>query len=301
VNWKKLMITVVAAMFVLTLSNCSLNTNTIKVTDRKPETYMWLIKSEKATVYLLGSVHIGKKENYPLHEKIENAYASADCLVVEANVTSSKELEQQKIMLQLASLPKEKTLKEVVPEKLYSLVDVECKKLGFPITAFERYKPWLIALNISSLKTLQGGYNPMYGIDRYFLNKAELDNKDIAELESLDFQLKLLDSISLDIQNEFLEQTCTTTVEDYKKLTDEMYTCWKNADPEKMNDIVKRYENDTMIQLIFRERDKGMAEKITDYLKTNKTYFIVVGSAHLTGEGSVIDLLKKKGFDPVQQ
>ena len=50
--------------------------------------------------------------------------------------------------------------------------------------------------------------------------------------------------------------------------------------------------------MLFGERDKNMAQKLTTILeqKEKKTYFVVVGSGHLALKGSVVDRLKEKGF-----
>src|SRR3569833_1906855 len=46
------------------------------------------VSSPGSTVYLLGSIHFGRPEMYPLSSAIDQAYARADALVVEADVTA---------------------------------------------------------------------------------------------------------------------------------------------------------------------------------------------------------------------
>src|SRR3569833_3395984 len=48
----------------------------------------WRGSSPGSTVYLLGSIHFGRPEMYPLSSAIDQAYARADALVVEADVTA---------------------------------------------------------------------------------------------------------------------------------------------------------------------------------------------------------------------
>src|SRR3569832_968705 len=48
----------------------------------------WRVSSPGSTVYLLGSIHFGRPEMYPLSSAIDQAYARADALVVEADVTA---------------------------------------------------------------------------------------------------------------------------------------------------------------------------------------------------------------------
>ena len=56
---------------------------------------LWKVKSDTSTVYLLGSVHVAKKEMYPLHPAIEKAFSDSSAVVVEADV---KPEDQAKLM-----------------------------------------------------------------------------------------------------------------------------------------------------------------------------------------------------------
>jgi uncharacterized protein YbaP (TraB family) len=50
-------------------------------------------------------------------------------------------------------------------------------------------------------------------------------------------------------------------------------------------------------ELVLRKRNAAMAEKIEGLLKLPGTSFVVVGAAHLGGEGSVVDILKRDGYE----
>ena len=51
--------------------------------------FLWRVQSKTSPVYLLGSIHIFKKENYPLNREIENAFDQSDILAVEANIADT--------------------------------------------------------------------------------------------------------------------------------------------------------------------------------------------------------------------
>ena len=53
---------------------------------RDGKSFLWEARSKTATVYLLGSLHLMKKEVYPLSEKIEKAFDRSEILAVEANI-----------------------------------------------------------------------------------------------------------------------------------------------------------------------------------------------------------------------
>jgi hypothetical protein len=44
------------------------------------------------------------------------------------------------------------------------------------------------------------------------------------------------------------------------------------------------------------ERNKSMASKIEEFLRTKETYFVIVGAGHLVGNQGIIEILKGKGY-----
>ena len=48
--------------------------------------FLWKAKSETATVYMLGSVHLANKEMYPLPSAFEESFDSSEVLVVEIDL-----------------------------------------------------------------------------------------------------------------------------------------------------------------------------------------------------------------------
>ncbi len=44
------------------------------------------------------------------------------------------------------------------------------------------------------------------------------------------------------------------------------------------------------------ERNRQMAEKIEEYIHSNKTIFVVVGAAHVVGKDGILQILRRKGY-----
>src|SRR4030042_6914079 len=53
---------------------------------RNQKNFLWKVQSKTGTVYMLGSIHLLKKEVYPLNEKIEDDFDKSDVLVVGENM-----------------------------------------------------------------------------------------------------------------------------------------------------------------------------------------------------------------------
>ena len=48
--------------------------------------FQWEIRSETATITLVGSIHVGKADFFPLAAPFEDAFTAADALAVEVNM-----------------------------------------------------------------------------------------------------------------------------------------------------------------------------------------------------------------------
>jgi uncharacterized protein YbaP (TraB family) len=259
---------------------------------------LWKIQSKTSTVFALGSLHYCKKEIYPLSEKIEKAFAGSEILVVEADVSDIKRMDIQKLM-ERAFYPENDTLEKHVSPEIYEWVVKETGGLGIPVELLNRQKPWFLAITLVALESLKLGFDPNLGIDKYFLSKAE-GGKEILELESLDYQLDLLSGFSDKDQELFLLHT----LKDLKVLEQELgklTQAWSSGDTKAMESILTRSVSEdrrlsSVFEKVLYERNRRMASRIEDFLKTKKTYFVIVGAGHLVGSRGIVEILKGKGF-----
>ena len=259
--------------------------------------FLWKVQSKTNTVYVLGSIHYLKKEMYPLDEKIENAFDQSDILVVEANISDIKKVDIQKL-IGSAFYPENETLEKNVPTETYELVKKELDGLGLPLELINKQKPWFLAFTLVSIEILKLGFDPNYGIDKYFLSKAT--RKKIFELESFDYQIDLFSKLSDKDQELFLLYTLKD-LNVLKQELDRLIQAWTSGDTKGVESIITRsLEEDKRLAPIYEkliyERNRNMASKIEDYLKTKETYFVIVGAGHLVGNQGIIEILKGKGF-----
>jgi len=260
--------------------------------------FLWKVQSKTNIVYVLGSIHYLKKEVYPLDEKIENAFDKSDILGVEANINDIKKEDIQKL-IGSAFYPENETLEKNVSTETYEMVKKELGGLGLLPEVTNKQRPWFLALTLASLETLKLGFDPNYGIDKYFLSKAT-GKKKILELESFDYQINLFSQLS-DKDQELLLLYTLKDIDVLKQELDRLIQAWTSGDTKGVESIVTRnLAEDKRLSPIYEkliyERNRNMASKIEDYLKTKETYFVIVGAGHLVGNQGIIEILKGKGF-----
>ncbi len=262
------------------------------------KSFLWKVQSKTNTVYVLGSIHYLKKEVYPLDEKIEKAFDQSNVLGVEANLDNTSKMDVQKLV-ESAFYSGDETLEKRVAPEAYELVKKQLTELGASLEAANKYRPWFLALSLASLEVLKLGFDPNYGIDRYFLSKAT-EKKKIVELESLEYQIKLLSTLSEKEQELFLLYTLKD-INVLEQELDKLVKAWSVGDDKGIESIMtKSLKEDKRLTPVYEklviERNKKMASKIEDYLKEKETYFVIVGAGHLVGSQGIIELLKSKGF-----
>ncbi|WP_337034866.1 TraB/GumN family protein [Paenibacillus illinoisensis] len=260
--------------------------------------FMWEVESNGNTVYLVGSMHIADDSFYPLREEFEEAFAEADYLGVEIDISKAADEAQQKLILDLGSYQDGSTLKDHVSSETYSKLGDILKKNGLEPNALDAFKPWVAESTLASLKSATAGYEASAGVDLYFIQKAIESKLPIIELESYESQLGMFNDFSKELQ----EETLKATLDNFDVLDDsvnQMAEMWKTGNDEQLLELTNNFsDNEEYNKAMLIDRNIGMADKIDGYLKSDKKeeYFIVVGAAHYLGEHGIVKLLEDKGY-----
>ena len=256
------------------------------------KTFLWEVKSETGKVYILGSIHIGDSTLYPLDNIIEDLFAKSDFLVLELDISQVQAVD----VLKYTMLPDTLTLAGAVDSATYADFKSLFEKHRIPYLSYFKLKPWFAVMTLQSLELSSADYAPAYGIDMYFLDKAQERNLKIKQLESLEFQMSVLDTLN-SFTGEFLEQTLKN-VEQSGSMLDSIITAWKNGDISAMDKLINTNSDlpnfDKIMHHINYSRNYNMVDKIEQFLNEKGVHFVVVGAAHLIGREGIIELLNKK-------
>ncbi len=262
------------------------------------KSFLWRVQSERSTVFIFGSIHFLKKDDYPLSPTIENSFEESDFLVVEANIQDPAKMNMQSIMKK-AFYPPEERIEDHLSPQTYELLKEEAGKLGLPLELFQRQRPWFLSMTLTAMELMKLGYDPGYGVDNHFLYKTG-GRKKILELESLDEQIQLLSNLS-DQDQELLLALSLKDIQNTAREINKLVQAWKTGEPNGVAPIMmESLKQDPKLVPIYEklldERNGRMTSKIEGYLKGKGTYFVVVGAGHLVGEKGIIGILGKKGF-----
>jgi uncharacterized protein YbaP (TraB family) len=146
------------------------------------------------TLFLLGSVHLGRDRIVDFGPTIDAAWQRADELVVEVDASQIGAEDAARLTQRYGTLPEGKTVRDAVSPRTWSELSGFLEERDYTALGVERWKPWFLAFTLVQLELRRAGYQLELGVDRLFLQRAQGD-KPIVALETLDSQFGLFDGL----------------------------------------------------------------------------------------------------------
>jgi uncharacterized protein len=263
---------------------------------------LWALHGKHNTVYVLGSIHTLRASDYPLASAVLDAYRDSKSLIMEINLDEIDSSDVQSEMLESAMLPEGKTLREIMGPTRYARAEKLAGEVGVELSTFDQFAPWFAAEAISQLQLMQLGFDPSSGVEMYFLGRARTDGKSIDGLETAHEQIALFQGMSMDSQAEYLVSSLEQA-RDLPKQVDDMVHAWQRGDTAWFESEIKSDigRDPALYQSLLVGRNRKWIARIEKLLDDDKNYLVIVGTAHLVGRDSVIDLLKKDGIGADQR
>ncbi|WP_447969718.1 TraB/GumN family protein [Nitrospira sp. M1] len=257
---------------------------------------LWSVTSGKNTAYLLGSVHVLKKENYPLHNTIDQAFRAASHLVFEVNLEEISSPLAQRRSLTKGLYTDGRTLKDVLSPENFAFTKTTLEKHGYGIELFSRMKPWMLATTITIVELQKLGFETGLGVDQHFFQKAKVQGQTIEGLETVEYQLNLFDGLSPNTQEQYLLQTLSE-IDVLEQQTRQLVDSWTHGRIEGLEVMLEKMKKfPEMYEALIIRRNNNWLPQVESYLQNNETSMIVVGTLHLIGEQGLLALLKEKGY-----
>ena len=255
------------------------------------EPLVWQAQDTQREFIILGSIHAGEDDFYPLPNAFTSHWNSADALVVEANILKPSSAQLN---------PAVATTAEMLSETEKQSLAATAKLAGLSSSPLLSSPPWLAAISLQMKMAEQAGLSPDRGIDITLLKRAQASQLPILELESIEKQLRLMEQLDDHGKNLLM-----ATVNEWDEMTDQL-TClisaWQAGDQTQLDNLfdASQYNDDTDAALIVDRNHDWATKLIEDPTYQQGKFLIVVGAMHLLGEEGLPELLKQKGFSVKQ-
>ncbi|PHM53859.1 TraB/GumN family protein [Xenorhabdus sp. KK7.4] len=238
---------------------------------------------ENKQLHIVGSIHMGTENMYPLSEVLLEQLEQCNALIVEADITQSGSPFQQ-------IPPEQAGLSQRLSSEHFSFLQQYCHEIHQPIELLDRLPSWQVALILQAAQAKYLGMSPQYGIDYQLLNSAKAIDKDIIELEGTDKQINLLTELpngGLSLLEDTLAHWHTNA-----RALQTMIGWWMNYKSDQKNPVLPQTFCDAIYQTLMTERNSQWSVQLRA-LPAGK-YVVAVGALHLHGENNLLQLLQQQ-------
>jgi len=266
----------------------------------------WRVEaSTGASLYILGSVHLGPADGWQFPIAIHRALDEASAIAVEVDPNDMQGQAQQMLVARYGMLPPGVTLESLLSPETWSDVEKQTGQAGLPLDAVQRMQPWLVTNLLMMSASRDLGWSARGGVDATFI--AAAGDRSIVSLESAEFQLSLLAGLPAEIQELALRDT-VGRFDDVGEYLTRLVDAWRVGDEAALESFFfESYDDDPAFEpffdlLIFR-RNQAMAERLRVLLDADQhrgeSVFVVVGAGHVIGPQGIPAILARWGY-PVE-
>jgi uncharacterized protein len=274
---------------------------------KPPVPLLWKVSDADNDLYLLGSFHMLKPQDYPLSANVEAAFDDAERLVFEL---SQAELESPELVTAMAKAamrtdgkPLNAELPEPMAQQLHAWATTNNKPLqtmGIPPELLQAFEPWFVGITVSLVEMGKMGLDSDHGLDKYMMDRAAKVSKPSSGLETGREQIAVLDGMTKTEQLQFLDESLSDTT-NAKAEIEELYRQWRSGDAEGLwqgmaGDMRKEYPQ--LYRRINVDRNDVWVPKLQRMLdqESKDDVLVVVGALHLLGDDGVVEKLRAKGY-----
>ena len=259
---------------------------------------LWKLSDADTSIYLFGTVHVLKPGTEWMTDKVEKAVTGADRFYMEVSLADQQNLPAiQQLVQRYAVLPPGDSLSNHVPAATAEQLKASIATMGIPAEAVDRFKPWFAGVTYSGMRFLKLGYDSSKGVEAALGALAQAHNVPIEGLETMDFQMRLFDSMTDEETKAFIQDLLMDEA-DLGKMMNEITESWTQGDlsalDREINDMDK--VSPSLAEKLLYNRNQTWARSIEMMLARPGTFTVAVGSGHFVGKRSVIQILENDGF-----
>ena len=253
------------------------------------------------TLYLLGTIHVGSDEMYPLGSAVEEAYQNAGVLAVELDLYTygGNLFSSLKTAFGLMYGIQDNVKNHLSPET-YAL---GVESFGMPEIALQRMKPAMWYSLAENYIIEKAGLDATKGVDYGLLKQAHKDGKRIDELESLEAQMATLLAIPEEVIDYEVQAMLTYPEESAQGLL-MLFEAWRQGDEAALRTLLEASTEGEELGEAYEEysdmlidsRNDGFEEQAVAYLNSGETALIAIGAFHIIGENGLAEKLARAGY-----
>lgn len=270
------------------------------ISQRAPEPQLtgssvWKVSRDGNTMFLGGSIHILRESDFPLPNEFALAFSRSDALVFEADIGGMLKPEVVAYLMSRMVMTDGQTLQTMLTPDTYKMLASAATELGLPLEAVHNFKPPMVTTILLTLQMQRLGITQL-GVDFYYFDKAMNANKPVYFLESIESQINALVSMGQGYEDDFVRHSLQDMQNTETFLTT-IISDWRTGEAASTKAaLTSMYEDwPNIYQSLILNRRNAWMPQIEEFLDSGRTFFVIVGLAHMHGPDGILRLLEDSG------
>jgi uncharacterized protein YbaP (TraB family) len=259
------------------------------------EPALWHIHDEDSDIWLFGTVHILPGDLTWRSARFDAAFAAADELVTETDVSDAQATAA--LAARYGLLPPGHQLSDQLPAPTRQRLARVLRGLNVDASTIEPVRPWLAALRVSFLFAMKQGQRSDAGVEAVLLPQARARGMRLSYLETGEQQIRTLADLSDADQIQFLEASLREIEEDATTLA-VLQQAWAEGDLGQLERLSRDQMHEAgpaVYDALISRRNRAWSSEIETKLQGSGRTFYAVGAAHLLGDDGVVAQLRREG------
>ncbi len=259
---------------------------------------LWKISGKDLTApsYLFGTIHMICPDDLVVKDYFKSTLAKTEQVVFELD------MDDPQLMTQMQQFGINEGMKnittEMTDEEQKVVNDFLQKNYGLSLQQLGIMKPFALMTMVLP-KYLDCNQPASY--EQLFIEEAQKSSLDILGIETVEFQMGILDEAPIKRQIEMLVESITDSTK-MKEEFDQMVASYQKQDLNTLYQVSK--ENPQYAEFedaLINDRNESWVAPMEGFMQDKSTFF-AVGALHLAGTKGVIKLLRNAGYkvEPVK-
>ena len=241
--------------------------------------------------FLFGTMHVEDPRITELPGPVLETFNNSASLTTEALL----DLEQ---MLQAGTellLVDGNSLQDLIGAELFGKISAALTAQGMPPQIASLLKPWAVAILLTQPQAQSGMF-----LDRKLYDLAQQQGKSLYGLETLQEQLQVFNTMSIDDQITLLEETLAE-LSMIPDIIEQLTQAYLARDLKRLTTLANEQFSQSRVQRQLRQqllidRNLKMVNRMQTRLREGSA-FISVGALHLSGPEGLLNLLQQMGYE----
>ncbi len=257
---------------------------------------VWKVSNGEGKIYIGGTIHLLREQDFPLPKPFETAYDASSILVFETDISQLESPGFQQKLLAQSFFPGDSTIENILSEDILIEVKEICAEAGIPFSKMKKLRPAMLILTLVSIQYQKLGISSP-GVDVHYYKRGLEESKKVLTLESAEEQINFIVNMAQGHEEEFVKHSLEDLKNVEKDLT-KLIDIWRAGRIEENVEEIEKMKEDypSLYETILVDRNHDWLPQIELLFNTEDIEFVLVGNLHLHGSEGLLEQLRNKGF-----